>query len=141
MRSTESELGAYLDPLADKLLIVSIYIALGVRHELPVWLVVAVVSRDILILLGVLLSWLMGQPVEIKPSVVSKANTAAQILLAATVLADIAFRLGLDGLRTALVWTTVILTLWSLVAYGWGWIGHMSGSDNPENQRHRRDSD
>ena len=47
-----TELGAYLDPLADKLLIVSIFIALGVRGELPLWLVIAVVSRDILIVAG-----------------------------------------------------------------------------------------
>ena len=47
-----TELGAYLDPLADKLLIVSIFIALGVRNELPLWLVIAVVSRDILIVRG-----------------------------------------------------------------------------------------
>ena len=47
-----TELGAYLDPLADKLLIVSIYIALGVRGELPLWLIIMVVSRDILIVAG-----------------------------------------------------------------------------------------
>ena len=91
-----TELGAYLDPLADKLLIVSIYIALGVSQEMPLWLVIAVVSRDILIVLAVLLSWLIDQPVRIKPLAVSKANTAAQIVLAATVLADEGFGLGLD---------------------------------------------
>ena len=53
-----TELGSYLDPLADKLLIVSIFIALGVRNELPLWLVIAVVSRDILIVAAVLLAWL-----------------------------------------------------------------------------------
>ena len=56
-----TELGAYLDPLADKLLIVSIFVALGVDGELPLWLVIAVVSRDILIVIAVLLSWLLGQ--------------------------------------------------------------------------------
>ena len=56
---------------------------------------IAVVSRDILILLAVLLSWLMDQPVRIKPLVVSKINTAAQLVLATTVLADEGFGLGL----------------------------------------------
>ena len=97
-----TELGAYLDPLADKALIVSIYIALAVRGELPLWLVIAVVSRDILILLAVLLSWLLAQPVRIKPLAVSKLNTLAQIVLAATVLADGAFNLGLEP--AALCW-------------------------------------
>ena len=58
----KTELGAYLDPLADKLLIVSIFLALGVDGKLPLWLVIAVVSRDILIVIAVMLSWLLGNP-------------------------------------------------------------------------------
>jgi cardiolipin synthase len=120
-----TELGAYLDPLADKLLIVSIYIALGVSGEIPLWLVIAVVSRDILILLAVLLSWLMDRPVRIKPLSVSKLNTAAQIILAATVLADEGFALGLDVTRLVLVWLTGASTIVSLVAYIRAWLLHM----------------
>jgi cardiolipin synthase len=127
-----TELGAYLDPLADKLLIVSIYIALGVSKELPLWLVVAVVSRDILILLAVLLSWLMDQPVRIRPLMVSKINTAAQIALAATVLADDGFALGLDTMRLALVWITGSLTILSLLAYLKAWLLHMTGYESPQ---------
>jgi cardiolipin synthase (CMP-forming) len=122
----QTELGAHLDPLADKLLIVSIYIALGVRREIPLWLVVAVVSRDILILMGVMLSWLMEHPVRIHPSTVSKLNTTSQLLLASLVLADIGFSLGLEQTRTALVWTTGVLTVWSLVAYARAWLAHMT---------------
>jgi cardiolipin synthase len=122
-----TELGAYLDPLADKLLIVSIYIALAARNELPLWLVIMVVSRDILIVVAVLLSWLMDQPVVIKPLAVSKANTVAQIVLAATVLADDGFGLGLGIIRTVLVWTTGALTLLSLAAYLKAWLMHMTG--------------
>ena len=126
---SKTELGAYLDPLADKLLIVSIYIALGWRAEIPLWLVVAVVSRDILILLAVMVSWLMEHPVLIRPITVSKLNTAAQIVLASTVLADVAFSLGLDafGIRTALVWITGTLTVLSLAAYLKSWLMHMTG--------------
>jgi cardiolipin synthase len=126
-----SELGAYLDPLADKLLIVSIYIALGVRDAIPLWLVVAVVSRDILILLGVLLSWLMDRPFHIKPVAVSKLNTASQIVLATTVLADNAFGLRLDTAREVLVWTTAALTFLSLAAYTRTWVQHMTGFGTP----------
>ncbi len=123
----QTELGAYLDPLADKLLIVSIYIALGVLKALPSWLVIGVVSRDILIVLGVMLSWVIGRPVRIKPHVVSKTNTASQIVLAALVLADEGFLLGLDNLRLALVWTTGALTLASLALYVKAWLSHMAG--------------
>ena len=122
-----TELGSYLDPLADKLLIVSIFIALGVRGELPLWLVIAVVSRDILIVAAVLLAWLLDQRVRIKPLAISKANTLAQIVLAATVLADEAFTLGLDTSRLVLVWITGALTLLSLAAYLRAWFMHMAG--------------
>lgn len=122
-----TELGSYLDPLADKLLLVSIFIALGVRHELPLWLVIAVVSRDILIVAAVLLAWLLDQRVRIKPLAISKANTAMQILLAATVLADGAFLFGLDTTRLVLVWITGALTLLSLAAYLRAWFMHMTG--------------
>ncbi|HJU30997.1 MAG TPA: CDP-alcohol phosphatidyltransferase family protein [Hyphomicrobiaceae bacterium] len=125
-----TKLGSYLDPLADKLLIVSIFIALGVRNELPLWLVIAVVSRDILIVAAVLLAWLLDQPVHIKPLAVSKANTALQILLAATVLADGAFALGLGTLRVVLVWITGALTFVSLAAYLRAWFMHMTSYDS-----------
>jgi len=122
-----SELGAYLDPLADKILIVSIYVALAVSREIPLWLVIAVVSRDILILLAVLLSWLMDRPFRIKPLAVSKINTAAQLVLATTVLGDNGFDLGLDTTRHVLVWITGALTLLSLAAYLRTWVLHMTG--------------
>jgi len=129
----QTELGAYLDPLADKMLVVSIFVALGVLGELPSWLVIAVVSRDILIVMAVVLSWLLDNPVRIKPLVVSKINTVTQIVLAATVLADEGFGLGIGDIRTALVWATAASTLASLVAYMRAWLAHMAGyqDENP----------
>jgi cardiolipin synthase (CMP-forming) len=122
-----TELGAYLDPLADKLLLVSIFVALGVMDALPSWLVIAVVSRDILIVVGVMLSWLLDRPITIRPLAVSKANTVAQILLAATVLADDGFGLGLEVPRIVLVWVVGVLTVASLSQYLRAWLRHMSG--------------
>ncbi len=90
-----SELGAYLDPLADKALIVSIYVSLGIAGALPIFLVILVVSRDIMIISAFMLSWLVGKPMPIRPLLVSKANTVAQILLATLVLAEQAF--GFDA--------------------------------------------
>lgn len=121
-----TELGAYLDPLADKLLIVCIFLALGVRGDLPSWVVIAVVTRDLLIVIAVVLSWLLDHPVRIQPLIVSKANTLAQLVLAATVLADEGFGLGLDVLRVFLVWVTAALTIASLAAYLRAWLRHMS---------------
>jgi len=123
----QTELGAYLDPMADKLLIVSIYVALGVAGELPSWLVIAVVSRDILIVLGVILAWIIDQPVAIQPHAVSKANTVSQLVLAALVLADEGFNLGLDDLRTVLIFLTAVLTASSLAVYVRTWVAHIAG--------------
>lgn len=125
-----TELGAYLDPLADKLLIVSVFVALGLNGGLPSWLVIAVVSRDILIIVAVVLSWLLGAPVRIKPLIVSKANTVAQIVLAGTVLADQGFGLGWDTLRWTMIWLTAALTVASLGAYLQSWLRHMSGTES-----------
>ena len=128
----KTELGAYLDPLADKLLIVSIFLALGVAGELPLWLVIAVVSRDILIVIAIVLSWLLSNPVRIRPLAVSKANTVSHILLAAVVLADEAFGLGLQWGRFVLVWVTGALTFASLAAYLHFWLLHMSGYESSD---------
>src|SRR5947208_9464967 len=86
-----SELGALLDPLADKALLVSIFITLGVWGAIPRWIVILVVSRDIMIVSAVIVSWLFEKPVPIKPLMVSKFNTVAQVGFAALVLAALAF--------------------------------------------------
>ena len=86
-----SELGKYLDPLADKALIVSIYVSLGIAGALPIFLVILVVSRDIMIISAFLLAWMVGRPMPIRPLLVSKFNTVAQILLAALVMGEHAF--------------------------------------------------
>ena len=86
-----TELGAYLDPLADKALLISIYVSLAIYAELPAWLAIAVVSRDVMILVAVMVSWLMDKPVEIRPVWESKINTAAQIALAGFALGVRAF--------------------------------------------------
>jgi cardiolipin synthase (CMP-forming) len=124
--SMETELGAYLDPLADKMLLVCIFVTLGVGGLIPSWLVIAVVTRDVLIVAAVVLSWLLNQPVRIKPLAVSKANTTVQIVLAGVVLADEAFGLGLGMLRAILTWSAGFLTVASLASYLTGWLRHMS---------------
>lgn len=122
----ETELGAYLDPIADKLLIVCIFIALGVTARLPSWLVILVVSRDVLIIIAIVLSWLLGHPTPMKPLTVSKMNTVAQIILAAVVLANEGFALQLKGPVTVLTFITGATTIASLIAYLRVWLRHMA---------------
>ncbi|WP_231573608.1 CDP-alcohol phosphatidyltransferase family protein [Thermopetrobacter sp. TC1] len=77
-----TELGAFLDPVADKLLLISIYVTLAIVDALPAWLAIIVVSRDVLIVGGVVLAWLLDHPMEMRPLVISKINTAVQIAFA-----------------------------------------------------------
>jgi cardiolipin synthase len=121
-----SELGAYLDPIADKALLVSIYVTLGFAGHLPVWLVIAVVSRDILIVGAVVLSWMLSRPLTMQPLLISKANTLAQIVLAGLVLAELGVGLGLHELVSFLIWITGALTILSAAVYFWQWLGHMA---------------
>jgi len=121
-----SELGAYLDPLADKALIVSIYVSLGVSGALPISLVILVVSRDIMIVSAFLLAWLLNRPMKVRPLLVSKLNTVAQIVLATLVLAEHA--LAFEAPVTVMVCMALvaILTLLSVAFYLAEWIRHMS---------------
>jgi len=122
-----SELGALLDPLADKALIVSIYVALGISEALPRWMVILVVSRDVLIIGGFLLASLMARPMPVRPHPVSKLNTVFQIVLAAFVLASLGF--GFDAAWTTwvlpiLMGLVTVLTLLSIGFYVAEWIRH-----------------
>lgn len=121
-----SELGAYLDPVADKALIVSLYITLAIVGIIPVWLVIVVVSRDLMIITAVILSWLMAKPVTIAPIVVSKLNTAAQIVFAALVLGSKSFGIEVGAAMPAAQIVVAALTLASMGAYLALWLRHMA---------------
>jgi len=123
-----SVLSAYLDPLADKALIVSIYLTLSVNHLIPRWLVILVVSRDILIVGGIILAWVMGDPLKIRPLLVSKLTTVAQILFACVVLGSLAFNVKLDMVELVLMGLVGILTLLSVAAYVTEWVRHMNST-------------
>lgn len=129
--SQRTVLGSYLDPLADKMLLVSIYLALGVRGDLPVWFVILVVSRDLLIVAAVILSWMMDRRVSMRPLLISKVNTAGQIGFAALVMADLGFNLGLDLLRLVCLFAVAALTALSAVAYLKSWLEHMARYEAP----------
>ncbi len=121
-----SELGAYLDPIADKALIVSIYITLAMVGIVPAWLVILVVSRDIMIVAAVILSWLMANPVVIAPLLVSKLNTAAQIVFAALVLGSKAFGIDAGNAIPVVQLAVALLTVASMGAYLAFWLRHMA---------------
>jgi cardiolipin synthase (CMP-forming) len=121
-----SELGALIDPLADKALIVSIYVALGIAAALPISLVILVVSRDIMIIAGFMLSWLVGKPMPVRPLPVSKLNTVVQILLASLVLAEQGFSFDVAVAVNVMIGLAAVLTLLSIAFYLAEWLRHMN---------------
>jgi cardiolipin synthase (CMP-forming) len=121
-----TELGAYLDPLADKTMIVSIYVALGIAEAIPRWLVILVVSRDIMIVGAVMLAWLIDKPLALKPLPVSKLNTVAQIALALVVLAALGLGFMADETIMLLMALVAALTLLSIGFYVAVWVRHMN---------------
>ena len=121
-----TQLGAYLDPIADKALLMSIYVALGYHGDLPSFLVILVVSRDILIIGAVVLSWMVNRPVTVAPLMVSKVNTTGQIVLAGLVLAKLGFDLPVKSFVDLSVLGVAVLTIASGVAYLVEWFHHMA---------------
>jgi cardiolipin synthase (CMP-forming) len=121
-----SELGALLDPLADKALLVSIFITLGVWGAIPRWIVILVVSRDIMIVAAVIVSWLFEKPVAMKPLMVSKLNTVAQVSFAALVLASLGFGFDPAPYDLILMALVTVFTLVSVAFYLVDWVHHMN---------------
>jgi cardiolipin synthase len=117
VRNARSVVGAILDPIADKALLVSIYVTLAAIGVLPDWLAILVVFRDLLIVGGVILLYLLGQPPAIQPILLSKANTVLQITLAAGALLVAGWQLDVGPLIEALVLATAATTVASGAAY------------------------
>jgi cardiolipin synthase (CMP-forming) len=122
-----SELGGFLDPLADKALLVGVYVTLGLHDALPAWLVILVVSRDMLIVGGVLLAFAMEVDTTIQPLWISKFNTVAQILLAGSALARPTVVAIPDAAMMAMILTVGATTLASGAAYVVTWARQQDG--------------
>lgn len=131
--NSATKLGAYLDPLADKALLMSVFITLGYMGHIETWLVITVVSRDLLIIGAVVLSYLIGHPLTIAPLLVSKINTIAQILLAALVLADFGLHqsLGLGRIIQPMTYLTGVTTVGSGALYLLTWIRSVAVWEEP----------
>ncbi len=111
-----SRLGTWLDPLADKVMLVAVFVALGIGGHLPLWLVVLVVLRDVLIVLYAVVYVLAGAFAG-TPLFISKINTAAQIALAGIVLAGLGPGWGGPMLVEAFVYVAAATTVASGAAY------------------------
>lgn len=114
----QTELGAYLDPIADKAMLSTCFITLAITGNMPAWLAVLVISRDIIILLGILVLFLMSVPFQIKPSLISKITTTFQIITVLCILLSLSIEISHFFLLVhLLVWATAGLTMASGALY------------------------
>lgn len=106
----QTVLGAYLDPVADKVLLVSAFICLALLGIIPDWLTVIVLSREVIIVLGIAILTLTEKKYRVRPSLVSKCTTAVQIamVIVSLVLPNIP---RLQMMQHILLWTTAALTM------------------------------
>jgi cardiolipin synthase len=116
-----SRLGGIMDPLADKLLLVSSFVTLGWLGLIPAWLVLLVILRDLVIVAGAAFYHLRIEQFEAEPSIASKLNTATQILLVLTVLFSFGIQALPAALMDALLYAVLATTIWSGFDYVWTW--------------------
>lgn len=112
----KTTIGAYLDPIADKLMLITSFIVLAILRIIPGWLTVIVISRDVIILLGVLLLQLTSHKVEIKPIFIGKASTVMQLVTIAWALVT-QFSMVMKSVFPAIIWVTAGLTALSGLFY------------------------
>jgi len=117
-----SALGAYLDPIADKVLLVGVYLTLGQDGHLPTWLVIMVVFRDLIIVGGIILLHISNSGIRMRTLLISKVNTAAQIALIALVLVELGLKIDLGGFLDVLIYVVGATTIASGASYinNWG---------------------
>jgi len=118
----QSFFGSFIDPLADKLVIVSSFIALALLGQLPWWLVILVFLRDLTISLGVL-AWyhFIRRKLEFKPTLLSKVNTTLQLVLVTLCLFQLAYKPFPPNIINFLIALTTITTATTYIDYIWTW--------------------
>ncbi|MDJ0654800.1 MAG: CDP-alcohol phosphatidyltransferase family protein [Xanthomonadales bacterium] len=115
--SWRSRLGSILDPIADKLLLVSCYFVLTTQGLIPAWLLAIVLGRDMIIILGAIVIHHWITEVDGEPTLISKLNTFLQIALVLAILVDQTYGWLQPAWLTALVWSVTITTALSGIHY------------------------
>ncbi len=135
---SKSSIGASLDPLADKLLVVSSFLGLAWLGVIPVWLLILVISRDVVILVGYLALYFLGMPMEVSPTQISKVNTFLEMLTIGFALLTLARpELPLGEWNRLLWYATAVTVTASGVHYvykGLLWVEAQGSVDKPQHR-------
>lgn len=117
-----SRFGAWLDPAADKLLMLASFVSLTIVGAVPLWVTALVIGRDIAIVLGVLLAQVLGLPLKVAPLMVGKVSTVVQVLYIAFVLLVLTLNANWPMIELAGECAVGLLTVWSFLWYGLVWL-------------------
>ncbi|OGW36900.1 MAG: CDP-diacylglycerol--glycerol-3-phosphate 3-phosphatidyltransferase [Nitrospirae bacterium GWD2_57_9] len=113
----KTELGAFLDPMADKLLILSAFVTLVLLGKLPFWLVIIVISRDAILTMGSLVIYFMTNNLTIQPSMTGKLTTVLQLSVVTVSLVAMTYGIWDHQFLTILEWSTAVVTIASGTQY------------------------
>src|SRR5208283_1490929 len=112
MTDQQTLLGAFLDPLADKFLLMTSFIMFSVYGWIPQWITVTVISRDLIIMLGWLILYLLYDITKVEPSLTGKAAIAAQLVLIAYKLLSLTFH----GVPEPEVWMFIVVAVLTTIS-------------------------
>ena len=124
-------IGTYLDPLADKTMLIAVCLCLAHLGYLPCWIIALAILRDLLILGGVLLSNVLELELSVDPILISKLNTVLQIIMVAFALGREAMGWDLLQVMSALVYLVAVTTIVSGTLYLARWTGALTSGGNP----------
>ncbi len=116
LKNQKTQLGTFLDPLADKFLLVTTFILFAIYHKVPVWLTITIISRDVIVVTGWIIIYLVYHTAKVEPSGLGKAAIALQLILICYILLGLNIR-QLPDIRTYLLWATALFTILSGLHY------------------------
>jgi len=125
-----STVGAYMDPLADKLMLISTIVTLYTMDQIPLFLFLAVIFRDLIIVIGAIAYEIVTHQLEMTPTITSKITTFLQILIVLLILANAAWQLLPLWLISGVAWLTFAMTVLSGVQYMIVWMEKAVRSEN-----------
>ncbi|MBI4684974.1 MAG: CDP-alcohol phosphatidyltransferase family protein [Nitrospirae bacterium] len=116
LTNQKTAIGTFLDPLADKFLLVTSFIFFSMNGWLPKWLTITVISRDVIVIIGWVIIYLITNTSSVEPTVTGKAAIAMQLLLLCYVLLAINIA-AIPDIRAILIWITAAITIFSGLHY------------------------
>lgn len=116
LRNQKTALGTFLDPLADKFLLVTSFILFSIYEKIPVWLTITIISRDVIVVTGWIIIYLVAHTAKVEPSGLGKSAIAFQLILICYILLDINVP-QLPDIHSYLIWITALFTILSGLHY------------------------